>query len=44
MLPNYSCAIYNGSSTGADVNIVAPAGHTVDVSVLSAYKDSVILQ
>lgn len=44
VLPNYSCAIYNGSSTGADVNIVAPTGHTVDVSVLSAYKDSVILQ
>lgn len=44
VLPNYSCAIYNGSSTWADVNIVAPAGHTVDVSVLSAYKDSVILQ
>jgi hypothetical protein len=43
-LPNYSCAIYNGSSTGADVNIVAPSWHTTDVSLLSAHKDSVILQ
>lgn len=43
-LPNYSCAIYNGSSTGADVNIIAPAWHTTDISILSAYKDSVILQ